>query len=68
MPKMKTRRCVAKRCKITAGGKIMRRKAYHSHILTKKTRARKRRLRSEDTVSKAERKRIRTFLQAKAQG
>jgi ribosomal protein L35 len=46
----------------------MRRKACHSHILTKKTRARKRRLRGEDTVSKAEQKRIRTFLQAKARG
>jgi ribosomal protein L35 len=46
----------------------MRHKAYHSHILTKKTRVRKRRLRSEDTISKAERKRIRTFLQVKARG
>jgi len=68
MPKMKTKRGVAKRCKITASGKIMRHKAFHSHILTKKTRVRKRRLRGEDTISKAERKRIRTFLQAKVRG
>ena len=36
MPKMKTKRGAAKRFKVTAGGKIKRKKAYKNHILTKK--------------------------------
>ena len=62
MPKMKTRRGVAKRFKFTGSGKIVRNRAYHSHILTKKSRKRKRRLKSETLVSKPDRKRIRGFL------
>jgi len=45
MPKMKTNRGAAKRFKTTASGKIKRRKAFASHILTKKTTKRKRNLR-----------------------
>ena len=62
MPKMKTKRNAMKRFKVTATGKIVRRKALHSHILTKKTTARKRRLRHPDLVSKSDRKRVHTFL------
>ena len=62
MPKMKTKRNAMKRFKVTATGKIVRRKALHSHILTKKTTARKRRLRHPDLVSKSDRKSIRSFL------
>ena len=47
MPKKKTHRGAAKRFKLTATGKVLRGHAYHSHILTKKTRTRKRRLRRE---------------------
>ena len=36
MPKLKTNKAAAKRFKITGSGKIMRLKAYKSHILTKK--------------------------------
>ena len=43
MPKMKTHRGAAKRFKVTGTGKIMRRKAFKSHILEKKSPARKRR-------------------------
>ena len=43
--KMKTRRAAAKRFKKTGTGKIMRNKAYKSHILTKKSQKRKRNLR-----------------------
>ena len=42
MPKMKTSRASAKRFKKTGTGKIVRNKAYKSHILTKKTQKRKR--------------------------
>lgn len=40
--KMKTKRAAAKRFKVTASGKLMRRKAYKGHILTKKSSKRKR--------------------------
>ena len=41
MPKMKTNSSAKKRFKVTGSGKIMRRKAFHSHILTKKDKDRK---------------------------
>jgi len=50
MPKMKTHRGAAKRIKRTGSGKLKRHHAYHSHILTKKTTKRKRRLRSSVIV------------------
>ncbi len=46
MPKLKTHRGAAKRIKRTASGRFKRHHAYHSHILSKKTRKRKRNLRS----------------------
>ncbi len=45
MPKQKTHRGAAKRFKVTAGGKLLRRRSMHSHMLTKKSTKRKRRLR-----------------------
>ncbi|MFV2071608.1 MAG: 50S ribosomal protein L35 [Thermoanaerobaculales bacterium] len=50
MPKLKTHRGAAKRIKRTASGKFKRHHAYHSHILTKKSRKRKRKLRSSAIV------------------
>ena len=47
MPKMKTSRAAAKRFKTTGTGKLVRNKAYKSHILTKKSTKRKRNLRKE---------------------
>jgi large subunit ribosomal protein L35 len=58
MPKMKTNRGAAKRLKRTAKGRLKRYKANHSHILTKKSRKRKRRLRKADLVDKADQKRM----------
>ena len=46
MPKMKTHRGTAKRFRVTGSGKIMRSKAFKSHILTKKDTKRTRRLRA----------------------
>jgi large subunit ribosomal protein L35 len=51
LPKQKTHKGAAKRFKITAGGKVTRHHANHSHILTKKTTKRKRRLRKATLVS-----------------
>ena len=44
MPKMKTHRSGAKRYKVTATGKILRRKAGKKHLLTHKDADRRRRL------------------------
>lgn len=62
MPKSKTRRAAAKRFKKTGSGKIKRRKAYHSHILTKKSPKRKRKLRKATLVDKADVKRVKRML------
>jgi len=51
MPKMKTKKGAAKRFTKTGSGKLRRYRANHSHILTKKTRKRKRRLRKPTDVS-----------------
>jgi len=58
MPKIKTNRSAAKRFKKTATGKIKRRKAYHTHILTKKSAKRKRNLRKQGLVSKVDSQKI----------
>lgn len=62
MSKRKTHKGAAKRFKLTATGKVKRHKAYKSHILTKKTRKRKRKLRQGTLVSVAETKRIRSMI------
>lgn len=62
MPKLKTHRGAAKRFKLTGKGKIKRRKAYTSHILTKKTTKRKRNLRSPAILVKGDHKRIKKLL------
>ena len=53
MPKMKTSRSAAKRFKVTGTGKLVRNKAYKSHILTKKTRKRKRNLRKATVMDQS---------------
>ena len=62
MPKMKTHRGAAKRLKKTGSGKIKRMRAFKSHILTKKSRKRKRRLRQGDLVSGADERRMNRIL------
>ncbi len=58
MPKMKTHRGMAKRVRKTGTGKLMRAKAFKSHILTKKSPKRKRNFRHETEVSKADQKTV----------
>lgn len=62
MPKMKTHRGAAKRFKMTASGKIVRSKAFASHILTKKTTKRKRNLRKDALVDPTNAQNIRKLL------
>jgi large subunit ribosomal protein L35 len=62
MPKMKTNRGAAKRFKATGSGKIVRSKAFASHILTKKTTKRKRGLRKSDLVDEANMKGIKRIM------
>ena len=60
--KLKTRRAAAKRFKLTGTGSIRRRRSHHSHILTKKSSKRKRKLRTGAAVSAAEKVRVRKML------
>ena len=62
MPKMKTNRAAAKRLKRTGSGKLRRHRANKSHILTKKTSKRKRRLRQGTLVDKADEGRMKRLL------
>ena len=62
MPKMKSNRGARKRFKKTASGKIKRHKANKSHILTKKRRDRKRRLRKPGYVDSADAPRIHRLI------
>ncbi|MEE2677180.1 MAG: 50S ribosomal protein L35 [Myxococcota bacterium] len=63
MPKMKTHRGAAKRFKRTGTGKIKRSKPNKQHILTKKSPARKRRLRKSAIVASVDAKRLDQMLQ-----
>ncbi len=54
MPKIKTKKAVAKRFKVTGTNKLMRTKPGRRHLLTKKTTKRKRNLRKKTLVSKAQ--------------
>lgn len=62
MPKMKSRRGAAKRFKTTGNGKIVRSKAFGSHILTSKTTKRKRRLRKSAIVDSTNARAIKRML------
>jgi large subunit ribosomal protein L35 len=62
MPKMKTHRGAAKRFKITSKGKIKRKKAYLSHLLTGKSSKRTKKLRKAGFIDKADYRTIRTLL------
>ncbi len=62
MPKTKTHRGAAKRFQVTGSGRIKYKHAFKSHILTKKTTKRKRKLRQDAEVDKANRDQIRKML------
>ena len=51
MPKLKTRKSVAKRFKVTKKGKVKKKKAFRGHLLGWKSSKRKRRLRKADLLT-----------------
>ncbi|MCE3296167.1 MAG: ribosomal protein [Crocinitomicaceae bacterium] len=62
MPKMKTKSSAKKRFTITGSGKIKRKHAFKSHILTKKTTKQKRNLTHDGLVHKADESNIKLQL------
>ncbi len=64
MPKTKTRKSAAKRFTLTGSGKVKRNKAYHSHILTKKSAKRKRSLGQAGVVEQSDVKRVKQMIVA----
>ena len=62
MPKMKTNSAAKKRFDFTGTGKIKRKHAYHSHILTKKTTKQKRNLTHSGLVDPSDETKIKMLL------
>ena len=62
MPKIKTNKGAAKRFRKTGTGKIVRNKAYTSHILTTKSTKRKRNLRKSTIMAPGDAKRMKVML------
>ncbi len=62
MPKLKTRKCAAKRVKQTGTGKFRHNRANGRHILTKKSSRRKRRLSHDAPASPGDARRIKAVL------
>ena len=65
MPKMKTNPGAKKRFSFTGTGKIKRKHAFKSHILTKKSTKRKRNLTYSGLVDKADKKNVKLLLASK---
>ncbi|GAB3223675.1 50S ribosomal protein L35 [Hymenobacter seoulensis] len=62
MPKMKTKSGAKKRFTLTGTGKVKRKHAFKSHILTKKTTKQKRNLTHSGLVSSADMNRVKDML------
>ena len=62
MPKQKTNSAAKKRFKLTGTGRVKRKKAFASHILTKKSPKRKRNLRETTLVAKVDERRVKRML------
>lgn len=62
MPKLKTRRAAAKRFRSTGSGKIMRRKAFHNHLLEHKKTSRKKKLSKPALVHGTDEERVRLMV------
>jgi len=65
MPKLKTKSSAKKRFKLTGSGKLKRKHAFKSHILTKKSKKRKLKLTHSGLVSKADAPSIKQMLNLK---
>ena len=62
MPKLKTRKCAAKRFKSTKSGKFKRSKAFGAHLLTGKSPKRRRNLRKSAILSSSDQRRVERML------
>jgi large subunit ribosomal protein L35 len=62
MPKLKTHRGAAKRFSLTGTGKVKRSKAFTSHILTTKSRKRKRNLRKSTILDQRDTRNIKRLI------
>jgi large subunit ribosomal protein L35 len=62
MPKQKTHSGAKKRFKVTAGGKLLRRRAMKSHLLEKKSPKRKRSFRRDTPLAPSDRKEVKRLL------
>ncbi|MGO8684600.1 MAG: 50S ribosomal protein L35 [Thermoleophilia bacterium] len=62
MPKMKTHSASKKRFRLTSTGKLMRRKAFRTHLLERKTSKRKRGFRKYDLVAPGDAKNVKRLL------
>jgi large subunit ribosomal protein L35 len=62
MPKNKTHSGIKKRVKLTANGKVKRRRAFSSHLMTKKTSKRKRKFRKDVIMASADVPRVKDLL------
>lgn len=64
MPKLKTHKGTAKRVRITKTGKLLRRRAFGNHLLSKKSKSRKRVIKTEATITGKIAKNIRRAIGA----
>lgn len=62
MPKIKTHKGTAKRIKLTGTGKLLRRRAFGSHFLSKKSKSRKRAINTAATVTGSMARNVRRAL------
>jgi large subunit ribosomal protein L35 len=62
MPKMKTHKGTAKRIKLTSTGKLIRRRAFGGHFLSKKSKSRKRAINTSATVTGSMARNVRRAL------
>ena len=62
MPKMKTHKGTAKRIKLTSTGKLTRRRAFGNHMLSKKSKSRKRNIKTNAIVKGSMAKNVKRAL------
>ncbi|MDQ6774314.1 MAG: 50S ribosomal protein L35 [Candidatus Dormibacteraeota bacterium] len=64
MPKLRTRKGMQKRIRVTRNGKLVRKHAWKSHLLVHKSAKRKRAFRADQAVHPADSKQVRRALGA----
>lgn len=62
MPKQKSHKGIGKRIRVTGTGKLVRKKAGRRHLLTAKSRKRKRNMRRTQVITLADEKRIKRVI------